>query len=49
MDLAIPAYDMSGESMLTKLSWLLAQDLEYEQIKEKKCWKILHGEVSVVD
>ena len=34
-DLAIPAHDMSIESMTTKLGWLLAQNLSYEEIKFK--------------
>lgn len=45
-DLAIPAYDMSIESMTVKLSWLLAQDLNYEQIKMKML-EDLHGEINV--
>jgi len=45
-DLAIPAYDMSIESMTVKLSRLLAQWLNYEQIK---LWMLedLHGEIRV--
>lgn len=45
-DLAIPAFDMSMEAMLTKLGWLLAQNLNYEQIKVKML-EDLHGEVNV--
>lgn len=45
-DLAIPAFDMSIESMTTKLGWLLAQDLDYEQIKFKMS-EDLHGEINV--
>lgn len=45
-DLAIPAYDMSIESMTTKLAWLLVQDLSYEQIKHAMT-EDLHGEISV--
>jgi L-asparaginase len=45
-DLAIPAYDMSMESMITKLGWLLAQNLSYEQIKIKML-EDLHGEINI--
>lgn len=45
-DLAIPAYDMSIESMTVKLSWLLAQNLSYEQIKHKML-EDLHGEINI--
>jgi L-asparaginase/Glu-tRNA(Gln) amidotransferase subunit D len=45
-DLAIPAYDMSIESITTKLAWLLAQDLSYEQIKTKML-EDLHGEINI--
>lgn len=45
-DLAIPAHDMSIESMTVKLSWLLAQNLNYEQIKLKML-ENLHGEIHV--
>lgn len=45
-DLAIPAYDMSMECMVTKLGWLLAQNLTYEQIKSMFLTD-LHGEVRV--
>ncbi|MCD4705185.1 asparaginase [bacterium] len=45
-DLAIPAHDMSIESMTTKLGWLLAQKLNYEQIKIKML-EDLHGEINV--
>ena len=31
---AIPAYDMSMEAMVTKLSWLLAQNCSYEEIQQ---------------
>lgn len=44
-DLAIPAFDMSIESMTTKLMWLLGQGLGYEEIK-KRMLHDLHGEVS---
>lgn len=33
LDLAIPAYNMSIESQITKLSWLLGQQFSYSQIK----------------
>jgi len=45
-DLAIPAYDMSIESMTTKLARLLAQGLSYEQIKLKML-EDLHGEINI--
>lgn len=45
-DLAIPAFDMSIESMTVKLSWLLAQGLEYEQIKMKML-QDMHGEINL--
>ena len=45
-DLAIPAYDMSIESMTTKLAWLLAQDTDYEDIK-KKMLEDMHGEINL--
>ncbi|MBU0706892.1 asparaginase [Patescibacteria group bacterium] len=45
-DLAIPAYDMSIESMTTKMAWLLTQNLSYEQIKIKML-EDLHGEINI--
>ncbi len=45
-DLAIPAFDMSIESMTTKLGWLLAQNLSYEQIKQGML-QDLHGEINI--
>ncbi len=45
-ELAIPAFDMSIEAMTTKLSWLLAQNLSYEQIKLKML-EDLHGEIQI--
>ena len=45
-NLAIPAFDMSMESMVTKLGWLLAQNLSYEQIKSKML-EDLHGEINI--
>ncbi|PIN80498.1 hypothetical protein COV16_00850 [Candidatus Woesearchaeota archaeon CG10_big_fil_rev_8_21_14_0_10_34_8] len=45
-DLAIPAFDMSIESMTTKMAWLLAQDFSYEQIKSKMIEDI-HGEINI--
>ena len=45
-DLGIPAYDMSIESMTVKLSWLLAQNFNYEQIKMKMI-EDMHGEINV--
>ena len=44
--LAIPAHDMSIESMTTKLGWLLAQESSYEQIKQKMI-EDLHGEINI--
>jgi len=45
-DLAIPAHDMSIESMTVKLGWFLAQNMNYEQIKIKML-EDLHGEINV--
>ena len=45
-DLAIPAFDMSMESMTAKLAWLLAQKMDYEQIKIKMS-EDLHGEINI--
>jgi len=45
-DLAIPAHDMSIESMTVKLSWLLAQGTSYEQIKVKMI-EDMHGEINL--
>ncbi len=45
-DLAIPAYDMSIESITTKMAWLLAQKCSYEQIKNKML-EDLHGEINI--
>lgn len=45
-ELAIPAYDMSIESMTVKLAWLLAQGFNYEQIKIKML-EDLHGEINI--
>lgn len=45
-DLAIPAYDMSIESITTKLAWLLAQKFSYDQIKQKMI-EDLHGEINI--
>jgi L-asparaginase len=45
-DLAIPAHDMSIESMTTKLAWLIAQKCNYEQIKQKML-ENLHGEINI--
>ena len=45
-DLAIPAYDMSMESMTVKMGRLLAQWLSYEQIKIKML-EDMHGEIVV--
>jgi L-asparaginase len=45
-DLAIPAHNMSIESITTKLSWLLAQKFNYEEIKYKML-EDLHGEINI--
>jgi L-asparaginase len=45
-DLAIPAYDMSIESMTVKLGWLLAQNMNYEMIKIKML-EDFHGEIRI--
>lgn len=45
-DLAIPAYDMSIESMTVKMGWLLAQGLSYEMIKAKMI-EDHHGEIHI--
>ncbi|HUP26611.1 MAG TPA: asparaginase [Candidatus Limnocylindrales bacterium] len=45
-ELAIPAYDMSIESITTKLGWLLAQDRNADQIRNIML-EDLHGEINV--
>lgn len=45
-ELAIPAFDMSIESITVKMSWLLAQNFNYEQIKTKMT-EDMHGEIIV--
>jgi L-asparaginase len=45
-DLAIPAHDMSMESMIVKLGWLLAQNVSYELMKTKML-EDLHGEINI--
>jgi len=45
-DLAIPAYDMSMECMVTKMGWLLAQNKNYTSINSMMLTD-LHGEVRV--
>ena len=45
-DLAIPAFDMSIESITIKLGWLLAQKFSYEQIKNKML-EDMHGEINI--
>lgn len=45
-DLAIPAFDMSIESMTTKLAWLLAQNIPYYEMKGRML-EDLHGEINV--
>jgi L-asparaginase len=45
-DLAIPAYDMSIESMTVKMGWLLAQKMKYEDIKQKMV-EDMHGEITL--
>jgi len=45
-DLAIPAHDMSMESMVTKLSWLVGQGKSYADIKTIML-EDLHGEIHI--
>ena len=45
-DLAIPAYDMSIESMTVKLSWLLGQKMKYDDVKQKMV-EDMHGEITL--
>lgn len=45
-NLAIPAYDMSIESMTVKLAWLLAQGISYEDISSKMA-EDMHGEITI--
>lgn len=45
-DLAIPAHDMSMESMVTKLSWLIGQDKNYQDIK-RLMLEDFHGEIHI--
>ncbi len=45
-NLAIPAYNMSIESITTKLAWLLAQKVPYERM-EQKMLEDLHGEITI--
>jgi len=45
-DLAIPAFDMSIESITTKLAWLLAQNSTYPEIKREMLHD-LHGEITI--
>ncbi len=45
-DLAIPAHDMSIESMTVKMAWLLAQKTKYEDIKQKML-EDMHGEINI--
>ncbi len=45
-DLAIPAYDMSIESITAKLSRLISQRCTYEEIKQKML-EDLHGEIYI--
>lgn len=45
-DLAIPAHDMSIEAMTSKMAWLMAQNLDYETIKQKMV-EDLHGEIHI--
>ncbi len=43
---AIPAWDMSMESMVTKLSWLLGNGYTYQEI-QKEMMTSLRGEIEV--
>lgn len=45
-DLAIPAHDMSMESQVTKLSWLIGQNMSYQDIK-RMMLEDLHGEIHI--
>lgn len=45
-NLAIPAFDMSIESMTTKLGWLLAQECSYGEIQQRMV-QDLHGEITI--
>ncbi len=45
-DLAIPAHDMSIESMTVKMSWLLAQNISYDEVKAKML-EDMHGEINI--
>ncbi len=45
-DLAIPSFDMSMESMVVKLMWLLGQNVAYENMKQRM-FEDLRGEVDV--
>jgi L-asparaginase len=45
-DLAIPAFDMSIESMTVKLAWLLAQETPYAGIQQKML-EDMHGEINI--
>ncbi len=45
-NLAIPAYDMSIESITVKLAWLLAQKVSYDEIKQKMI-EDMHGEITI--
>jgi L-asparaginase len=45
-NLAIPAYDMSIESMSVKMGWLLGQKLSYELIQVKML-EDFHGEINI--
>lgn len=45
-NLAIPAHNMSIESMTTKLAWLLAQNFSYEKIQHMMI-EDLHGEINI--
>jgi len=43
---AIPAWDMSIESMVTKLSWLLGNGYSYQEIR-KEMVTSLRGEMEI--
>lgn len=43
---AIPAWDMSMESMVTKLSWLIGNGYSYKEIQQKMLTS-LRGEIEV--
>lgn len=45
-ELAIPSHDMSMESMVVKLSWLIGQSKKYQEIKQQML-EDMHGEIHI--